>query len=202
MTTAVTFLNASAPPASIVCSECEHDLDAFIDWEERYDLAAAAQRYPQIWWHVLNCGACAEVYAGVHALLRAEATGKLMAMPLPQLYPVLQLPRTYLHAALAPQLALGVGWGADDAQQIAEATLGSFQFALAAYPNNDTTVTLMVQLDPPAPGAIELRLDPLFVRVPLAADGTAFVRDVPAAMLTARAGADLCLDLELDEPFE
>jgi hypothetical protein len=200
LTASIALLQVPAPPPAIMCSDCEHNLDAFIDWEERYGPAAAAQRYPRIWWHLLNCADCADVHAGVHALLRAEAAGELMALPLPQIYPVFQLPRTYLHAALAPQLALGVGWGADDAQQIAAAHLGAFQLTLAAYPSHTETVTLHLQIDPPVSGAVEVRLDPLFVRAPLAA-GSALIPDVPAALFASVADADLCVDLELDEPL-
>jgi hypothetical protein len=200
-TVAGTVLGRSAPPAPIACVDCEHDLDAYIDWEERSGSAAAARRYPQLWWHLLTCSECAEVYAGVHALLGAEATGDL-ALPLPQLYPVFQLARSYLHAALAPQLELGAGWGADDAQVIASEQIGCYQLALSAYPTTETTVTLLVQVTPPVPGAIEVRLDPLFVRAPFAANGTAYVNDIPATVVAAVTADDLRVDLELDDPID
>lgn len=188
-------------PPRIDCVACEQDLDAFIDVEERAGAPAAARRYPQIWWHLLTCAECADVYAGVHALLHAEATGALSAPPLTPVHEVFRLARSYLHAALAPQVALGVGWGAEDAQQLAADRIGPYEVALAAYPTDDTTVTFLVQIEPPASGTITLRLNPLVVRAAFGADGTALVPDVPIALLAA-ATDDVSVDLELDELFD
>jgi hypothetical protein len=49
---------------SISCDTCQADLAQFIDLE-REDELRAAQTYPAIWWHLLLCWDCAEVYAAV-----------------------------------------------------------------------------------------------------------------------------------------
>jgi hypothetical protein len=49
---------------TISCAACQINLAEFIDLE-REDDVLAAQTYPGIWWHLLVCLDCAEVYAAV-----------------------------------------------------------------------------------------------------------------------------------------
>jgi hypothetical protein len=200
-TYAVAVLPTPTVPAAIVCADCEPELDAFIDSEERDGMPAALRGFPQIWWHLHTCPDCAEIHFAVHALLQAETAGELPRLAPSRFAAALHLPRSYLHTAVAPQQALGVHWGAADAQQIAATRIDDYELTLSTYQHAPDAYTLIVELDPPAIGAIEVRLDPLFVRVPLAPDGSAQIPDVPATLLTAAAGEDLFIDLELDDPI-
>lgn len=63
-------------PMAHSCAGTQSRLAAYIDLE-RQDAHAAAEQYPDIWWHLWLCESCAATYEAVHALLDAQRRGDL-----------------------------------------------------------------------------------------------------------------------------
>lgn len=56
---------------SISCNTCLEDLPAYID-QERASPSQASRLYPSVWWHLLICRGCAEVYGNTLDCLQGE----------------------------------------------------------------------------------------------------------------------------------
>lgn len=70
--------NRSAPDEQ-VCSRCQEDLAAFIDFEQISAVRAAAM-YPHVWWHLWICPRCARTYDLTRELLQAELAGRIPSL--------------------------------------------------------------------------------------------------------------------------
>ena len=141
---AANLLRVPSARGDLRCDECQAALDGYIDCERRHGVAAAVQRYPDVWWHLWVCEDCAEVYQLTNALVDAEEQvalpiplaqapaprawhARLPTPPFPSTPPLsasgflragvgirLQLPRAFLHAVFAPHAALGGSWSGGD----------------------------------------------------------------------------------------
>src|SRR5215207_2811867 len=52
---AANLLRVPLVQGELLCADCQEALDGYIDCERRHGLAAAVQRYPQVWWHLWVC---------------------------------------------------------------------------------------------------------------------------------------------------
>lgn len=59
------------------CDVCSEHLAAFIDLVE-LNAYQALQKYPAIWWHIVSCPMCAEVYTLTTELVEAEAHNQIV----------------------------------------------------------------------------------------------------------------------------
>ncbi|XSG77317.1 hypothetical protein ACP8Y2_09950 [Herpetosiphon llansteffanensis] len=69
-------------PAAWSCDDACDELDLFIE-RERADPHQAVHKFPALWWHLLSCEDCAELYTMLQIVHTAEALG---ALATPQLF--------------------------------------------------------------------------------------------------------------------
>lgn len=197
---------AVPPPTEAPTCAVMDELPAYLDLERTAGAATAAARFPQVWWHLWICPACAEEARLTRALLAAEEVGLLAAVPVgaapsPARWPGLSLPRGFLHSAFAPQVALGAAWGeGDELTLIAEEREGAYRVALYAHTGGSDSWALSVVVYPPVRARAVLRFGDDEFRAPFDWSGTATVAAVPATLLTGRGGPPLEVSIEPDEP--
>lgn len=197
---------AVPPPAHAPTCDTMDDLSAYLDLECATGTAAAAARFPHVWWHLWVCPACAEEARLTRALLAAEEVGALTAVPAgappsPARWPGLSLPRAFLHSAFTPQVALGAAWGeADELTLVAEEKAGAYRVALYAHAGGPDSWALSVVVYPPVRARAVLRFGDDVFHAPFDWSGTATVAAVPATLLTGRGGPPLEVSIEPDEP--
>ena len=187
---------SAPPPGADSCARCEEDLPAAIDHERAHGPAAAARRYPHVWWHLWTCPECAELYQATAGLLDAEAVG--LISPPPRLLPVtsVRLDRSFLHQVFAPQAALGSAWSdAADPMLVAEEDLPGCRIAVQVLQTAPALWALDILVDPPVAGSVLVSLGALSYRAPLR-DGAARVSDIPAEQLVGGEGPDLLISIE------
>jgi hypothetical protein len=75
-------LGLSPSPAfpGLDCAACQSDLAAYIE-AERASPAAAALRFPALWWHLWACPVCAETYRLTQLLMDEAARDNLPPLP-------------------------------------------------------------------------------------------------------------------------
>lgn len=200
---------AISPPAEELTCAMMGDLPAYLDREQAEGEAAAAARYPGVWWHLWVCPGCAEEARLTRALLDAEAAGELGPIPAVvapgpaalDLWPALHLKRDFLYAALAPQAALGAAWGEEDeATLLAEESLGRYRVALYARPAAAAGIwSLSVSVSPVVRAVAVFRFGTWVFRAPFDPSGTATVDAVPAALVSGRVGPPLEVRIEPHE---
>ena len=61
----------AAPPEQ-PCEDIELLIPAFVDEERDQGLVAAAQALPAVWWHILTCPGCDELYRALKELAVIE----------------------------------------------------------------------------------------------------------------------------------
>lgn len=85
-------------PSAYTCDQACDDLPSLID-DEQSQAHQAIQRFPELWWHLLACDACAELYAQLRIALEAERSNTLTA---PKIFMSTQ--QASMPATLATQL--------------------------------------------------------------------------------------------------
>lgn len=152
----------------ITCDECQADLAAFVDEEERQP-GRGVRTYPAVWGHLLHCAECTEDFLLTRALARATARGTLPppwrvdAPSLPRislLQPLgqIELPFSLLSAAL-PAIRPGRAYrgGAETTHVLLTTTLpDQHTFTISVQPEADDRWTLIVTSSPPLPGQVVL----------------------------------------------
>lgn len=201
---AADLLRVPAAPSELQCADCQARLDVYIDCERRHGVAAAIQRYPDIWWHLWTCADCAEVYQLTHAL--ADAGEQVVipistaAVPKPHTsrarLPKLQLARAFLHSVFAPQAALGGAWsGGEDELLFAEEQLGEYQIALHVR-QRGASWGIGITITPPLAGSVVISFGELHFQAPFDQHGQAVIANIPQELLADRDGPDLLMTIE------
>lgn len=198
----ITALDLPVMPASIGCGQCQKELAAYIDLEQRAGIHSAARSYPNTWWHLWSCPDCLEIYDITAALVDATQQGAL-ALPgsgtlTGRLIHLLRLTRQFLTIALPPQPALARG-GADDAMVLSEgpAMDGAHYFlTVTAEPSGMWRISVTVT--PPPAGILRLSIGDALFRARFDAAGQAIVSAVPGALLADVNGPDLVVDIEME----
>ncbi len=192
----------------ITCRQCEEDLAAFIEQEAEETSATAIRTYPLVWWHLWTCEDCMETYRVTRSYLKVvqsqawAGVKEAVSQPSKPSHsgPILQLPRQFLHRALASSLpAQGVTRGG-----------ASQNYMLAEQERLDTYLKISVQRQgngawrvevvhaPPPIGLLVLRFGTDRFRARFNRQGCAVVDDIPFALLTAPDGPALEVDIEPD----
>lgn len=188
-------LKLSTVPAPIECAQCQDDLVAFVERERAEGPAGAIRAYPSLWWHLWTCETCLATYDRVKA---EHAAGRAPVAP-PAIMRLLHLARAFLNRAIpAPAAAVAVARGAEDGPSIIAEGMAdsSTQFALSVEPQADQSWMVVVTVAPAPVGDLLLTLGATTFRAPFAPDGSATVADVPAALLSDRAGPDMLVEIE------
>jgi hypothetical protein len=192
----------------ITCRQCEEDLAAFIEHETEETSAAAIRTYPLVWWHLWTCEDCMETYRVTRSYLKVEQSqawaGVMGAVSQPSKPshpgPILQLPRQFLHLALASSFP---------AQGVTRSST-SPSYMLTEQERLDTYLKISVQRQgngawrvevvhaPPPIGLLVLRFGTDRFRARFNHQGCAVVDDIPFALLTAPEGPPLEVDIERD----
>lgn len=193
---------------AITCRQCDEDLAAFIEQEAEETSAAAIRTYPLVWWHLWTCEDCMETYRITRSYLKVKQSqawaGAKEAVSQPSKPshpgPILQLPRQFLHLALASSVL---------AQGIARGSTGQ-SYMLTEQDQLDTSLKISVQRQengawrvevvhaPPPIGLLVLAFGAHRFRARFNLQGCAVVHDLPFALLTAPDGPALEVDIELD----
>jgi hypothetical protein len=202
---AANLVRVPAAQADLQCADCQSALDAYIDCERRHGVAAAIQRYPDLWWHLWTCADCAEVYHLTNALVDAE---EQVAIPIPitaapepqprlaRLLKV-QLARAFLHGVFAPQAALGAAWsGGEDESLFAEEQLEDYHIALHVWQRGAIYWGIGITVTPPLTGWAVLSFGELRFSAPFDQHGRAVITEIPHGLLTDRAGPDMLMTIE------
>jgi hypothetical protein len=194
---------ASPPPIDERhCEEVADRLPEFVDYEQIYGSDKAIQAYPDIWWNILVCPDCHELYQALTAcaaLPQIAWNAQPVAAPRPQtrVRAHLTIHATALRQFLALQSSLGAAWGApDDGMIIAEHREATFVLNVALRTSAPGTFMLVVTTKPPISGGVRLRLE----GTPLHADfddtGRVVFAELQAADFADASAADLHLVIE------
>jgi hypothetical protein len=204
---AAAVLQVPVPDDAIACDDCQDLLDAYVDCERRRGGAAAARRYPHVWWHLFTCPDCADVYRLIGALLNAEHAGNLAPLSAPvrrpstrMRLPALCLPRAFLHSVFAPYARLGAAMGEDGDELIfAEEQRAEHQIVVSVRPSQAALWEIVVAVTPALAGRAVITCGEARFIALFDAHGQAIAAGVPPALLTDQAGADLLIAIEHDD---
>jgi len=190
------------------CRDCQDNLAAYMDIELAEGLHAARVAFPSVWAHLWICSDCAETYHGLRALLQAESEGTLARMPLePARRPTrtpqrlrLSLPRALLTRMLSIQPLLGLALGTEGAGVVAaEDESSGYHVTLRMQPQSGGAWRITISAKPPIVGQVVVIIGTLERRASFNAAGEATVADVPASALTATAGPDIAISIDLGD---
>jgi hypothetical protein len=202
---ALLLASQALPETAIACDEADELLAAFVEYERASGAMAAAQRYPDVWWHLWTCSECAQTYAIMSTLVAAAESAALPALPLlarlaaPQrpALPRLRLARDFLHALFGPHLALGNAWGpGDDAPLIAEAAADGYHISVHVRVATTDGWDVIVLVAPPMTGQALLTCGELMLRATLNERGEGLIRAVPLELLAGAEGPELLVAIE------
>jgi hypothetical protein len=180
----------------ISCDESLVDLPAYIDLEQ-LDPAAAATTYPHVWWHLLTCERCVEMYNHTLTLLHHQTPLSLaprqhiLRRQARRVTPLrsLQLSRTMLVAALPVRSsALAITRGASDdgfvLYEDGDDDADETQLTIAVREQDDGRWQITVTVLPPPAGVLVLASGSARFTAPFDENGIAIIRDVDAAILS------------------
>jgi hypothetical protein len=207
---------------SLDCEDCNEDIPAYIETVHTLGIRAAVQRYPDVWWHLWTCSACAEVYRLTDEIVTDEEQGVFrFGAALEQIgatsssdptqdspgsvlfqwgTQICSLTRTFLNYALSPlvQPRLSVCRSVGDEEESIifddETTNADYQLQLSVTPRQEEHWLIKVTLTPPPVGNVVLRFDHMVFRAPLER-GRADVQ-IPQSLLTDTGGPPLSIGLE------
>jgi len=191
--------------SAVTCGVCQRDLAAYTEAVVSQGHRVAAQRYPDVWWHLWTCAECAQTLQGMTTLAVATARGELAQLsvagaepPFSMLYKVkLVLPRAMLAHLFKLQLLLGQLRGDDrDEIMLTEGEAQSYSLHVAVSQVQGATCCLSVASDPPTRGRVVLRLGDMIFHADLDVRGVARVYAFPLHLLRDPAGPDLVITLE------
>lgn len=196
------LLDVAPPTQPLRCVDCAEELPAYLDLVRVAGDEAAATRYPHIWWHLWLCPACAEVARLTDVLLDATQAGTMALVP--QLAPqqvgppalALCLKRSFMRAALAPQLALGAAWGDNGFEPLSEHSLAAYQLKLHVQMRDATAWDIALTIVPPTEGCAVISFGATVFRAPFDRFGEAIVSAIPFALLADRSGPDMVVTIE------
>ena len=191
-------LKLTTVPAPIECAQCQEDLPAFVERERAEGPAGAIRAYPSLWWHLWTCQTCLDTYD----LAKARPGASRAPATPPKLVRLLRLARAFLNRAIpAPAPVVAVARGAETGPSIIAEGIAedSMQFALSVAPQPNQSWTVVVTVTPAPAGNLLLTLGTGTYRAPFAPDGSATVENVPAALLSDRAGPDMLVEIEVSD---
>jgi hypothetical protein len=192
------------PPTSRpLYQQCLDDLPAYIE-QELEAVSSAIRAYPHVWWHLLICRDCAEVYRLTHAMIEAERDGQLA--PVPQLRRitlrnVLRLTRDIINRALIPSPMFGMAPRGGLRRPIVlaeEDNAQGYAITLSIEPQPDGACRVLIRAVPPPVGDMLLTLGDATFRTAFDAHGVAVVAGVPTPLLVDPDGPDLVVGIDLD----
>ena len=193
--------NLAPRPAPASCDECQADLPAFIDLEQR-DPAAAPQTYPGVWWHLWTCPDCSDIYAITRALLDArEPCHWAMHQPGESQQVGWLLPICIAHSDVLlllpkPSNTRLTVRGPDRRHALFDEpidTAALHQCTVWATQLDDESYQIDVESTEPLRCAVELRCGDMWLRADFDAEGWASLGALPARLLTEAEGPDLNL---------
>lgn len=192
-------LKLSTVPAPIECERCREDLASFVEQERVDGPAGAIRAYPGLWWHLWTCQACLDAYDLVKAGLVAEPAARPAQLAPTKVVHLLHLARAFLNRALpAPSPVAVVTRGGDALPSIIaeEQAGGGAQLVLSVERQRHQDWTVIAIVIPAPAGNLLLTLGESSFRAPFGPDGRAVIVNVPAALLSDRAGPDMKLEIE------
>jgi len=184
---------------------CLDDLPAYIE-QELKDVSSAIRAYPHVWWHLLVCRECAEVYRLTHTMIEAERDGQLAPLPQPRpiTFPdIVQLSRDILNHMLRPSPMFGMATRGGSRRPIVLAeddNVQGYAITLSIEPQPDGACRVMIKAVPPPAGDMLLTLGEATFRTAFDAHGVAVVAGVPTPLLVDLDGPDLVVGIDLDQP--
>jgi hypothetical protein len=197
------------PPGPTTCAVCQEHLAAYIDQEADAGIHAALQAYPQVWWHLWVCRACAETYQFTRTLLDTERVGILEPLPTPhpalraqsQRLPIIRLTRAFLALAFCtqPSRARGVVEADDSNMVLFDTESSGHRVQMWVVQPTDRAWSITVATTPPIAARFTIALGELHFRARFDAHGVAIISDIPAAALQSTEGPDLVGIIERDE---
>jgi hypothetical protein len=181
-----------AAPTDQPCAAIEAQLPAFVDYEQAYGPPAAARTFTDLWWHLLVCADCAELY---------DALQPLAAMPA-QAWAAAARPAfgAQIHPGVLRQLfaargRLGAQYGRQqDDVLIAEQQGEIARFTVLLRHEGAAGLTIVVQTDPPIAGAAVLTLGETAYMIALDREGCAAFPGFDEARLSG--GQQLTLKIQ------
>jgi len=193
-------------------SSCEiqhYRLDTYIEYEREHGELAALRHDPVLWWHLLLCEECSEVYEITNTLLQAQEANELPPLPrrspaplptrtprVPLHLPVIELSRVFLHSVFGMQRLLGNAWGdADDEMVVAEEEQANHQISISMQ-QHASTWTIKVLIVPPISGTAVITIGEHRFTAPFDAQGQAQICSMPDALLADQVGPPMQVSIE------
>jgi hypothetical protein len=168
------------------CAACQDDLAAYVDRSLDLGARVAAEAYPDLWWHLWSCPACAEVFTYTAALATAERQHALHALPLAYVHAPQR--RVIGRLALAPGVVsrilqtrelLGRAYGGEDDLVLNEVESDGYSFHLSLQREPAGTWEIRVGVIPPVVGLAVIRVGTTVFQAPFDPVGIAHVTRVP-----------------------
>lgn len=187
------------------CPQCQNDLAAFIDIQRQETLTAAAQEYPQVWWHLWTCPECAETHRLTTELLDHDVLAEPHLRPSPQLptrrLPQLLLPRQSINLLLSARQVLSIPWGEEgsDVITLANKDVAGYQIIVSVQPQSSGNWDMVVQLIPPLTGSVVVTIGSTIMRTPISVTNPVCVLDLPASHVTTVDGPDIMIAIEAEQ---
>jgi hypothetical protein len=184
------------PP--IDCRQCLVDLAAFVELE-RSRSAAAAQAFPQIWWHLWVCAGCAETYLLTQRLLDADRARQPAARPGMPL-PPMRLSRSLLRLALPQCAGTPAQMRGGEAQHVLfdspVAAQQRYQLTIIAEDLGHGVWQIQIGVQPPVAGFAVLACGGIALRARFDSAGLARLDKLASELLLTDDGPDLELRFE------
>lgn len=172
----------------VACDEVDDRLATFVDYERTYGLIAAAQTFPDIWWHTLSCSQCAETYGFLCRAADLPAVNWRQIVPVnpkASLQTEVRLAAGVVRRLFSIKQKLGVAWGAEMPEiVVSNGEEENSGLQLSMRRGKETGISLFIRTEPPGIGVVTLTIGSMTFRQPLDDGGRAEITHLPEKLFT------------------